>query len=80
MAPFSFQEGRKVFNRAIVCNFYFLFNPMQYKGQIPHMYNVTSEFAPSSARDHGEAQKSYLRGCRAKMPPKSKVKKLQSRS
>jgi hypothetical protein len=22
MAPFSFQEGRKVFNRAIVCNFH----------------------------------------------------------
>jgi hypothetical protein len=27
-----------------------------------------------------EAPKSFLRGCRAKMPPKSKVKKLQSRS
>jgi hypothetical protein len=27
-----------------------------------------------------EAQKSFLRECRAKMPPKSKVKKLQSRS
>jgi hypothetical protein len=27
-----------------------------------------------------EAQKSFLRECRAKMPPKSKVKKLQNRS
>jgi hypothetical protein len=35
MAPFSFQERRKVFNGAIVCNFHFLFSPMQYKGQIP---------------------------------------------
>jgi hypothetical protein len=35
MAPFSFQEGRKVFNGAIGCNFHFLFRPMQYKGQIP---------------------------------------------
>jgi hypothetical protein len=38
MAPFSFQEGRKVFNGAIGCNFHFLFSPMQYKGQIlPHV-------------------------------------------
>jgi hypothetical protein len=35
MAPFSSQEGRKVFNGAIGCNFHFLFIPMQYKGQIP---------------------------------------------
>jgi hypothetical protein len=27
MAPFSFQEGRKVFNGAIACNFSFLFSP-----------------------------------------------------
>jgi hypothetical protein len=27
-----------------------------------------------------KAPKSFLRGCRAKIPPKSKVKKLQSRS
>jgi hypothetical protein len=26
MAPFSFQEGRKVFNGAIACNFSFLFS------------------------------------------------------
>jgi hypothetical protein len=36
MVPFSFQEGRKVFNGAIGCNFhFFLCSPMQYKGQIP---------------------------------------------
>jgi hypothetical protein len=35
MAPFSFQEGRKVFNGAKGCNFQFLSGPMQYKGQIP---------------------------------------------
>ena len=36
MAPFSFQERRKVFNRAIGCNFhFFLCSPAQYKGQIP---------------------------------------------
>jgi hypothetical protein len=35
MAPFSFQEGRKVFNEAIGYNFYFLSSPVQYKGQIP---------------------------------------------
>jgi hypothetical protein len=27
MAPFSFQEGRKVFNGAITCNLSFLFSP-----------------------------------------------------
>jgi hypothetical protein len=35
MAHFFFQEGIKVFNGAIVCNFHFLFSPMQYKGHIP---------------------------------------------
>jgi hypothetical protein len=33
--PFPFKEGRKVFNGAIGCNFYFLCCPVQYKGQIP---------------------------------------------
>jgi hypothetical protein len=37
MAPFSFQEGRKVFNGAIGCNFHFLFSPLQYKAKFPHM-------------------------------------------
>jgi hypothetical protein len=31
MAPFSFQEGRKVFNGAITCNFSFLFSPTRAK-------------------------------------------------
>jgi hypothetical protein len=31
MAPFSFQEGRKVFNGAIACNFSFLFSPTRAK-------------------------------------------------
>jgi hypothetical protein len=34
MAPFSFQEGRKVFNGVICCNFHFsLRSPVQYKDQ-----------------------------------------------
>jgi hypothetical protein len=36
MAPFSFQEVRKVFNGAIGYNFHFsLRSPVQYKGQLP---------------------------------------------
>jgi hypothetical protein len=35
MTLFSFQEGRKIFNGAIGCNFHFLFSPMQYKIQVP---------------------------------------------
>jgi hypothetical protein len=31
MAPFSFQEGTKVFNGAIACNFSFLFSSMRAK-------------------------------------------------
>jgi hypothetical protein len=69
MAPFSFQEGPKVFNGAKGCNFHFsLRSPVQYKGQFPPY--VKYEKAPESS----------LRGCRAKIPPKSKVKKVQSRS
>jgi hypothetical protein len=42
MAPFSFQEGRKVFNEDIGCNFHSLFRPMKYKGKIPPYvkYNI----------------------------------------
>jgi hypothetical protein len=104
MAPFSFQEGRKVFNGAIGCNFHFLYSLVQYKGQIlPHVkckiWDYTVEFksreeaqksflkgrrlsyeAPKSflkgRKVSYEAPKSFLRECRAKMPPKSKVKKL----
>jgi hypothetical protein len=44
---------------------------------------VSSEATKSFLRERSvssEAQKSFLRGCRAKMPPKLKVKNLQSRS
>jgi hypothetical protein len=44
---------------------------------------VSSEAQKSFLREHRvsfEAQKSFLRECRTKIPPKSKVKKLQSRS
>jgi hypothetical protein len=94
MAPFSFQEGGKVFNGAIGCNFIFLCSLVQYKGQIPpHVkcktwdYTVeckSREEAPKSflkgRRVSNEAPKWFLRECRAKIPHKSKVKKLQSYS
>jgi hypothetical protein len=46
MVPFSFQEGRKVFNGAIACNFSFLFSPMRDKSP----KRCKSEHAPSSAK------------------------------
>jgi hypothetical protein len=85
MAPFSFQVGRKVFNRAKGCNFHSLFRPMQYEGKIPPYVNcniqihtfeckkgqgeATKSFL-RGRRVSPEAQKSFLRECRAKMPPK----------
>jgi hypothetical protein len=48
MTPFSFQEGRKIFNGAIACNFSFLFSPTRAKS--PKDVYVKSEPAPSSAR------------------------------
>jgi hypothetical protein len=44
---------------------------------------VSSESQKSFLRERrvsSEAQKSFLRECKAKIPPKYKVKKLQSRS
>jgi hypothetical protein len=44
---------------------------------------VSSEATKSFLRERrvsSEAQNSFIRGCRAKIPPKSEVKKLQSRS
>jgi hypothetical protein len=104
MAPFSFQEGRKVFNGAIGCTSHSLFRPMQYKGQIPPYVkcnirictieckkdreklksrpygdaelkcHLRGEESPKSflreRRVSFEAQKSFLRECRAKIPPK----------
>jgi hypothetical protein len=48
MVPFSFQEGRKVFNGAIACNFSFLFSPMRAKS--PKDVICKSEHTPSSAK------------------------------
>jgi hypothetical protein len=71
MGPFSFQERRKVFNGAIGCNFHFFFlcGPMQYKGQIPPHVKCKIWDYTIECRKLEEAQKSSLRGCRAKMPP-----------
>ena len=67
MAPFSFQVGRKVFNEAIGCNFYSLFRPMQYKGKIPPYVNCNIQIRTFECKKgQGEAQKSSLRGCRAR--------------
>jgi hypothetical protein len=46
-------------------------------------HRVSSEATKPFLRERrvsSEAQKSFLRECRAKIPPKSKVKKLQSHS
>jgi hypothetical protein len=79
--PFFFQEGRKVFNGAIGCNFHFSFHSLvQYKGQFPPYLKCKDLGLHHRVQKYEKAQKSFLRGCRAKMPHKSKVKKLQSRS
>jgi hypothetical protein len=49
MVPFSFQEGRKVFNGAIACKFSFLFSPMRAKFPKKDVI-CKSEHAPSSAK------------------------------
>jgi hypothetical protein len=46
--PFSFQRGRKVFNGATTCNFYF-FNSI--RAISPKDVNVKVENAPSSAKE-----------------------------
>jgi hypothetical protein len=66
MAPFSFQEGRKVFNGAIVCNFH---SCLAYAIQGPKSpKNVTCNiriFSIECKREQGKAQKTSLRGYRA---------------
>jgi hypothetical protein len=50
---------------------------------VPMERNISLEATKSFLRERSvssEAQKSFLRGRRAKMSPKYKVKKLQSRS
>jgi hypothetical protein len=62
--------GRKVFNGAICCNFHSLFRPMQYKGKIPPYVNCNIQIRTFECKKgQGEAQKSSLRGCRAKISP-----------
>jgi hypothetical protein len=66
MAPFSFPKGGKVFNGAIACNFSFSYFT-SIRAISPKNVNVKAENAPSSAKERkqGEAQKSFLRECRA---------------
>jgi hypothetical protein len=48
--PFPFQRGRKVFNGATACNFYFLyFNSIRVIS--PKDVNVKADNAPSSAKE-----------------------------
>jgi hypothetical protein len=67
--PFPFQRGRKVFNGATTCNFSFsYFNSI--RAISPKDVNVKAENAPSSAKEkkkrkQEEAQKLFLRECRA---------------
>jgi hypothetical protein len=62
MIPFSFQEGRKVFNGAITCNFSFLFNPMRAKSPKKDVI-CKSKHAPSSAkRKTGRSSKDVPKG------------------
>jgi hypothetical protein len=61
--------GRKVFNGAIACNFSFSYFSST-RAISPKDVIVKTEHAPSSAKrkekKHGEAQKTSLRGCRAR--------------
>jgi hypothetical protein len=75
MAPFSFQEGRKVSNGAIACNFSFLFSPTRAKSPkdvICKIWACTIECKkknreklkrrPQEDAEHDEAaKKSFLR-------------------
>jgi hypothetical protein len=58
MAPFSFQEGRKVFNGAIGCNFHSLFRTMQYKGKIPPYVNCNIKIRTIKCKKDKEKLKS----------------------
>jgi hypothetical protein len=76
MAPFSFQEGRKVFNGAIVCNFHSYLahaiqGPKSPKDVICNIRTCTIE----CKRKQGKAQKTSLRGCRVVIIPR--MTKLQ---
>jgi hypothetical protein len=60
VAPFSFPKGRKVFNGATTCNFSY-FNSMR----VISPKNVNVKAKGKKKRKQGEAQKSFLRECRA---------------
>jgi hypothetical protein len=59
MVPFSFQEGRKVFNGAIVCNFSFLFSPMRTM-ECKKKNREKLERRPQGDAEHDEATKSHF--------------------
>jgi hypothetical protein len=66
MVPFSFQEGRKVFNGAIACNF-FLFSPMRARSPKKDVI-CKSKHAPSSAkRKTGRSSKVIPKGMQSMM-------------
>jgi hypothetical protein len=72
MVPFSFQEGRKVFNGAIACNFSFLFSPTRAKS--PKDVICKSEPTTSSAkRKTGRSSKDVPKGMQS-------MTKLQKKS
>jgi hypothetical protein len=60
VAPFSFQRGRKVFNGATTCNF-----PYFDSIRVISPKNVNVNAKEKRKRKQGEAQKSFLRECRA---------------
>jgi hypothetical protein len=58
--PFPFQRGRKVFNGATTCNFPY-FNSMR----VISPKKCKCKCKGKKKRKQGEAQKSFLRECRA---------------
>jgi hypothetical protein len=65
MAPFSFQEGRKVFNGAIAFNFSFLFSSTRAKSPKDVICKIGACTIECKKEKQGEAQKTSPRGCRA---------------
>jgi hypothetical protein len=72
MAPFSFQEGRNVFNGAIVCNFHFFsLDLCNTRARFPQKCNMQYQNPHHRVqREQGKAQKTSLRGCRAVITPR----------
>jgi hypothetical protein len=89
MAPFSFYEGRKVINGAIVCNFHSCLALCNIRAKIPQkMKHVISESAPSSAKRTWKSSKDVPKGMHSsnhfegdeatKVIPKGALSKFQS--